>query len=96
MNWLEFAAIIGAKTQVMITQPQGAFTSYQVLIDQWLQNTLVKRDKERAARPNRKSILANADIGSLGELIDAANRLKGPSKLRNAADLIRIKLLHNI
>ena len=74
MKQLEFTATIGeAKKQVKLTEPQGASAGYQVLIDQWLQGTLIKSDKEWTAHLNRKSILTSADIDILGELIDAAN-----------------------
>ena len=75
MKQLEFTAIIGeAKAQVKLTQPQGASAGYQVLIDQWLQGTLIKRDQTWVAHLNRKSILTSADIGILGELIDNSNK----------------------
>jgi len=74
MKQLEFTAIIGeVKTQVKLTEPQGASAGYQVLIDQWLQGTLVKRGEAWVAHLNRKSILTGADIGILGEMIDKAN-----------------------
>ena len=74
MKQLEFTAIIGdTLTRVKLTEPQGASAGYQVLIDQWLQGTLVKRGPDWVAHLNRKSILTSADIGILGALIDDAN-----------------------
>ena len=74
MKQLVFTATIGERRmQVKLTEPQGASAGYQVLIDQWLQGTLVKRDQEWVAHLNRKSILTSADIGILGALIDDAN-----------------------
>ena len=73
MKQLEFTATIGEDhMQVKLTEPQGASAGYQVLIDQWLQGTLVKRGEEWVAHLNRKSILTSADIGILGALIDNA------------------------
>ncbi len=73
MKQLEFTAIIGdVKTRVKLTEPQGASAGYQVLIDQWLQGTLIKRGQDWVAHLNRKSILTSADIAILGELIDNA------------------------
>ncbi len=75
MKQLEFIATVGeGKMQVKLTEPQGASAGYQVLIDQWLQGTLVKREEAWTAHLNRKSILTSADILILGELIDDANR----------------------
>jgi hypothetical protein len=74
MKQLEFTATIGEDhMQVKLSEPQGASAGYQVLIDQWLQGTLVKADQGWVAHLNRKSILTSADIDILGELIDAAN-----------------------
>jgi hypothetical protein len=74
MKQLEFTATVGeGKMQVKLTEPQGASAGYQVLIDQWLQGTLIKRNETWTAHLNRKSILSSADIDILGELIDAAN-----------------------
>jgi hypothetical protein len=74
MKQLEFTAAIGeVKTTVKLTEPQGASAGYQVLIDQWLQGTIVKRGQTWVAHLNRKSILTSADIGILGELIDQAS-----------------------
>ena len=71
MKQLEFIATIGeVKAKVKLTEPQGASAGYQVLIDQWLQGTIVKRDNEWVAHLNRKSILTSADIAILGDLID--------------------------
>jgi hypothetical protein len=56
MKQLEFVATVGeSKTQVKLTEPQGASAGYQVLIDQWLQGTLVKRDQDWTAQPSRNS-----------------------------------------
>ena len=75
MKQLVFTATIGeVKAQVKLTKPQGASAGYQVLIDQWLQGTLIKRDQTWVAHLNRKSILTSADIGILGELIDNSNK----------------------
>jgi hypothetical protein len=74
MKQLVFTATIGnQQAHVKLTEPQGASAGYQVLIDQWLQGTLVKRDQEWTAHLNRKSILTSADIGILGALIDDDN-----------------------
>ena len=74
MKQLVFTATIGdVKTTVKLTEPQGASAGYQVLIDQWLQGTLVKRGQTWVAHLNKKSILTSADIGILGALIDDAN-----------------------
>ena len=71
MKQLELIATIGeVKTTVKLTEPQGASAGYQVLIDQWLQGTLVKRGHDWVAYLNRKSILTSADIAILGDLID--------------------------
>jgi hypothetical protein len=71
MKQLVFTATIGeVKTTVKLTEPQGASAGYQVLIDQWLQGTLVKRDQTWVAHLNKKSILTSADIAILGDLID--------------------------
>jgi hypothetical protein len=71
MKQLEFTATIGdLKTTVKLTEPQGASAGYQVLIDQWLQGTLVKRGQTWVAHLNKKSILTSADIAILGNLID--------------------------
>jgi hypothetical protein len=71
MKQLVFTAIIGeVKTTVKLTEPQGASAGYQVLIDQWLQGTLVKRGQTWVAHLNKKSILTSADIAILGDLID--------------------------
>ena len=71
MKQLEFTATIGEqKMQVKLTEPQGASAGYQVLIDQWLQGTLVKRGHDWVAYLNRKSILTSADIAILTDLID--------------------------
>jgi hypothetical protein len=75
MKQLEFTGAVGERRiKVKLTEPQGASAGYQVLIDQMLQGTLVKRDQDWVAHLNRKSILTSADIGILGELIDDANR----------------------
>jgi hypothetical protein len=74
MKQLEFTAVIGeVKTTVKLTEPQGASAGYQVLIDQWLQGTIVKRGQTWVAHLNRKSILTSADIAILGDLIDKGN-----------------------
>jgi hypothetical protein len=74
MKQLEFTATVGeGKMQVKLTEPQGASAGYQVLIDQWLQGTIVKRGQTWVAHLNRKSILTSADIGILGDLIDKGN-----------------------
>jgi hypothetical protein len=79
MKQLEFTAAVGeGKMQVKLTEPQGASAGYQVLIDQWLQGTLVKKDQIWVAHLNRKSILTSADIAILGELIDNANTAPSP------------------
>ena len=71
MKQLEFIATIGeVKAIVKLTEPQGASAGYQVLIDQWLQGTLVKRGHDWVAYLNRKSILTSADIAILTDLID--------------------------
>jgi hypothetical protein len=71
MKQLEFTATVGeGKMQVKLTEPQGASAGYQVLIDQWLQGTLVKRGHDWVAHLNKRSILTSADIAILGELID--------------------------
>ena len=71
MKQLVFTATIGdGKMQVKLTEPQGASAGYQVLIDQWLQGTLVKRGQTWVAHLNKKSILTSADIAILGDLID--------------------------
>jgi hypothetical protein len=75
MKQLEFTAVIGNHPkQVKLNEPQGASAGYQVLIDQLLQGTLVKRGQGWVAHLNRRSILTSADIGILGELIDNANK----------------------
>jgi hypothetical protein len=67
----EFIATIGeVKTKVKLTEPQGASAGYQVLIDQWLQGTLVKSGHDWVAHLNKRSILTSADIAILGDLID--------------------------
>ena len=71
MKQLEFIATIGeVQATVKLTEPQGASAGYQVLIDQWLQGTLVKRGHDWVAYLNRKSILTSADIAILTDLID--------------------------
>ena len=76
MKQLEFTATIGElKAQVKLNEPQGASAGYQVLIDQWLQGTLVKRGEDWVAHLNRKSILASADISILGDILDDAGYL---------------------
>jgi hypothetical protein len=75
MKQLAFTGTIGERRiEVTLTEPQGASAGYQVLIDQWLQGTLVKRDQDWVAHLNRRSILTSADIAILGELIDDTNR----------------------
>jgi hypothetical protein len=79
MKQLEFTATIGdVKTTVKLTEPQGASAGYQVLIDQWLQGTIVKRGHDWVAHLNRKSILTSADIAILGDLIDNASPPPAP------------------
>ena len=75
MKQLVFTATIGdVKTTVKLTEPQGASAGYQVLIDQWLQGTLVKRGQTWVAHLNRKSILTSADIAILGDLIETTSQ----------------------
>ncbi len=75
MKQLEFDGAIGERTiRVKLIQPQGASAGYQVLIDQWLQGTLVKRDHAWVAYLNRESIITGADIQILSELLDEGDQ----------------------
>jgi hypothetical protein len=71
MKKLEFVATVGdARFSVTLVEPQGASAGYQVLVDNWLQGTLVIRNGVWVAQLNRRSFLTADDICILRELVD--------------------------
>lgn len=66
--------IIGAfgdeRKTVRISQPNGAWPSYHIMIDNYYHGNLTKLDGEWVSHLNGNSYLTTEDICILGEIID--------------------------